>query len=186
MKILDRFSSSALAAPSISMSFDLITDDKIEGFNNEVPGTVIICKDMYSLDLGDNIIWYNGKILWNYLPAEKEVTITEPSDDDFSFQSRPSEIFSMYKEGFKVRLIDEDTDRYVIDLYPEDLESEYIRIRLSLGKTFPDLKSVEYKNKNGLTITIKVREFDLKKVPDKSSFTFDPEKFRDTEVIDLR
>lgn len=61
LKILDRFSSAALSAPSVSMNFDLITDDRIEDYRNTIPASVIISKDMYKLDLKDNIIWFNGR-----------------------------------------------------------------------------------------------------------------------------
>ena len=43
-------------------------------------------------------------------------------------------IFSMYKKGYKSRLIEEKSDSYLIDLYPEDIKSDLVRVRLSIGK----------------------------------------------------
>ncbi len=134
IKILDRFSAVALGAPSVSMKFNLETVDQVEGTKNNVSGSIILSKDKYRLDLTDNIIWFNGETSWSYLPAEKEVTISKPDKKDNSFQTRPSALFSVYKKGYKVRLIEEKAGSYLIDLYPEDINSDHIRIRLSIGK----------------------------------------------------
>lgn len=117
---------------------------------------------------------------------EKEVTITEPEKEDESFLSKPSEIFTMYKKGFKVRLVEETTEVYTIDLYPEDIKSDYIRIRLGVSKPALDLKKLEYKNKNGLTVTLNIKDYDLSRKPDASMFTFNNERYGDVEIVDLR
>ena len=186
VKILDRFSSNALSAQAISMKFTIETVDQIEGTNKNISGSIILSKDKYRLDMTDNVVWYNGETSWSYLPAEKEVTIAKPSKKDDSFQARPSAVFSIYKKGYKTRLLEEKADSYLIDLYPEDINSDHIRIRLKIGKPDFDLKSLEYKYKNGVTVTLNVKEFDLKQKPDNSEFVFSPEKYKGVEVVDMR
>ena len=95
VKILDKFSSAALSAPSVSMKFKLATDDLAENSSDTLNGSVIISKDKYKLELPDNIVWFNEDVSWSYLPAEKEVTITKPDKKDNSFQNKPSGIFTM-------------------------------------------------------------------------------------------
>lgn len=186
IKVLDRFSSLALGAPSVSMKFNLETIDQVEGTNNSVTGSIILSKDRYRLEMTDNMIWFNGETSWSYLPAEKEVTIAKPDKKDNSFQAKPSAVFSVYKKGYKVRLLEEKADSYLIDLYPEDINSDHIRIRLNIGKPSLDLKSLEYKYKNGITVILSVNEYDLKQVPDNSAFIFQPDKFKGVEIIDMR
>ena len=186
IKILDKFSALALGAPSVSMKFTLETTDQFEGTNNSNSGSIIFSKDRYRLDMPENTIWFNGEISWSYLPAEKEVTIAKPDKKDNSFMSRPSAIFSVYKKGYKVRLLEEKSSSYLIDLYPEDINSDHIRIRLSIGKPLLDLKSIEYKYKNGVTAILNVKEYDLKQQPDNSEFTFSPDKYKGVEIIDMR
>jgi outer membrane lipoprotein-sorting protein len=186
VKILDRFSELALAAPSVAMKFNLETIDQVEGTNSSVSGSIILCRDKYRLDLTDNIIWFNGETSWSYLPAEKEVTIAKPDKKDNSFQSKPSSVFSIYKKGYKIRLLEAKADSYIIDLYPEELESDHIRIRLIIGNPSLDLKSIEYKYKNGVTINLAVKEYDLKQNPDNSVFIFQPDKFKGVEIVDMR
>lgn len=186
VKILDRFSRAALSAPSVAMLFDLETIDQAEVTDTKMTGTIIISKDRYRLDLPDNIIWFDGETSWSYLPAEKEVTITKPGKKDDSFQSKPSAVFSLYKKDYKVRLLEEKESSYLIDLYPEKLDSDHVRIRLSIGKPALDLKGVEYKYKNGISVMLTVKEYDLKQVPDNNSFVFQAARYKGVEINDMR
>ena len=186
IKILDSFSSKASKAPSISMSFSMITTDLTENKSDTVKGSIILSGDKYKLILGDNMVWFNGTTNWNYLDAEKEVTITKPDKKDHSFQNRPSEIFSMYKSGYKSRLIEEKPGSYIIDLYPEDIRSELVRVRLDINKPDLDLINMEYKRSDGIVIMIKISKYDLKQKPDPSIFVFQPEKYKEAEINDMR
>lgn len=186
LAVLDRFSSRALGAPSVSMEFNLRTENLADRTSSSRKGSVILAGDKYKLDLEDNIIWFNGTTSWNLLPAEKEVTITTPGKNDDSFLGKPSQIFSLYRKGYKSRLLEEKADSYLIDLYPEELNSDHVRIRLKIGKPALDLRNLEYKYKNGTTITLDVTSFDLKKNPASTTFIFEPEKHRGVEIIDMR
>jgi hypothetical protein len=61
-----------------------------------------------------------------------------------------------------------------------------IRIRLAIGKTLNDLVSAEYKRKDGITVTLRVSDYSLKKVPDAAFFTFNPKNYKGVEIIDMR
>jgi outer membrane lipoprotein carrier protein len=184
--ILDRFSSTASSAPSVSMKFDMITVDQPANTKDTVSGKIILSRDKYNLDLGYNIIWFNGMTSWSYLTHEREVTISKPDKKDNSFMSKPSAIFSMYKTGYKCRLIEETSGSYIIDLYPEDLNSDMIRVRLAIGKEKPDLRYLEYKKKDGITVLVNVLSYDLTGKPGPDTFIYNPEKFKGVEIIDIR
>lgn len=186
VKVLDSFSAKASGAPAVSIKFNLVTVDQIEQTTDTLKGSVIISGNRYRLDLPENIIFFNGQSSWSYLPDVKEVTITSPGKDDDSFMSRPSAIFTAYKTGYKNRLIEETSNNYIVDLYPEDVKSELIRIRLTIGKSLLDLKTLEYKRRDGITATLHVQEYDLKKKPAADTFTFQKDKHKDVEVIDMR
>ena len=186
IKILDKFSANATGAPSVSMKFNLVTINQVEKTNDTLKGSVILSKDKYRIDLPDNIIWFNGDVSWSYLPAEKEVTINKADKKDNSFQNRPSSIFSMYKSGYKCRIIEQNTDSYVIDLYPEDIKNDIVRVRISIGKQVMNLKSLEYKKKDGIMVTLYVLDYDLKQKTSGDTFTYQSANYKGVEVIDLR
>lgn len=184
--ILDKFSSIATSAPSVSIKFDFITSDQLENTTETLSGSVILSKNSYRLDLPDNIVWFNGVTSWSYLPAEKEVTITKPDMRDDAFQNQPSAIFTMYKKGYKNRLVEEKSDSYIIDLYPEDLKNDMVRVRLSISKPSMHLLSLEYKRRDGITLILAVKEYNLKQVPEPDMFTFSEGKYKNVEIIDMR
>jgi outer membrane lipoprotein-sorting protein len=186
IKILDKFSENAQKAPSVSIKFYLITNNLTDNKIDTLKGSVILNKDKYKLTLPDNIVWFNGETSWSYLPAEQEVTITKANKKDNTFQSRPSMIFTMYKKDFKSRLIEERPESYIIDLYPEDLKSDLMRVRLSIGKSLLNLISLEYKRKDGVVSTLNVLEYDLKLKPSTDTFIFQTDKYKGTEIIDMR
>ena len=186
ISILDKFSSAVSASPSVYMNFLMITDDQAEKTRDTIAGSVIISKDNYRLDLPDNIIWYDSETSWSYLPAEKEVTITKPDKGEDSFETRPSSIFTMYKKGYKCRLLEERTDSYIIDLYPDEIKNELIRVRLTITKPSLDLESFEYKRRDGITLTLVVKDYSLRKTVEPGFFRFTTEKYKGVEVIDMR
>ena len=186
VSILDKFYSTVSAAPSVSMKFLLITTDQVENSRDTIEGSVILSKDNYRLELPDNIIWFNGETSWSYLTAEKEVTITKPDKNDDSFETRPSSIFTMYKKGYKCRLVEERKDLYMIDLYPEEIKNELIRVRLTIAKPSLELASFEYKRRDGITMTLEVKDYSLKQTIEPDMFRFSPNKSKGVEVIDMR
>jgi len=164
----------------------MITNDQVEQIKDTITGSVILSKDNYKLDLPDNIIWYNGETNWSYLPAEKEVTITKPDRNDDSFEARPSSLFTMYKKGYKCRLVEERKDSYILDLYPDEIKSDLIRVRLIIKKISLDPVSFEYKRRDGLTMTLVVKEYSLKQNAEPGMFRFAAGNYKDVEVIDMR
>jgi outer membrane lipoprotein carrier protein len=186
IKILDKFADNALKAPSVSMKFKLVNKNQADNTVDTLAGSVILSKDKYKLDLPDNIIWYDGETSWSYLPAEQEVTITKANKKDNSFQNRPSLIFTMYKKDYKCRLIEEKSDSYIIDLYPEDIKNEILRVRLSIGKSLFNLISLEYKRRDGVIATLLVNEYNLKTKTEQGTFVFQKEKYKGVEVNDMR
>jgi outer membrane lipoprotein carrier protein len=186
ISILDKFSAAALEAPSVSMKFNLISLDQLQDKSDTLDGSVILNKDKYRLELPDNTVWFNGETSWSYLPAESEVTITNAGKKDNSFQNRPSAIYTMYKKDFKSRLVEEKPESYLIDLYPKDIKSDIVRVRLILSKPGLKLKSLEYKKRDGMVHTFHFLTYDLTTKPDPDVFIFPSAKYKGVEVIDMR
>ncbi len=186
LKILDSFSSNATKAPSVSMKFRMINVNQTENTTDSLKGSIILSKNKYHLNLGDNIVWFNGETTWNYLSVEKEVTITKPDKKDHSFENHPADIFTMYKSGYKCRLIDDKAELYIIDLYPEDIKSDLVRVRLTINKTDLSLLDLEYKRKDGIVITLQISSYSLLEKPDPDTFVFKPENYKGVEINDMR
>ena len=186
VRILGEFSRKAASAPSVKIDFDIVAYDAQEDQETELDGTAVIRGDSYVLTLPDNLIRTDGRAVWNYMPEVNEVTITAPDPSDVSFISKPSLLFTMHEKGFKVRLLEQNAKEWIIDLYPEDIGTGLVRIRLSIGKSLYDLKSAEYKTREGMTLTLTARTYDLTFRPPSGYFTFNPADHKGVEVIDMR
>ena len=186
VKVLSDFSRKAASAPSVKIDFDIVAYDAQEDQETELDGTAVIKGDSYMLTLPDNLIRTDGRAVWNYMPEVNEVTITAPDPSDVSFISKPSLLFTMHEKGFKVRLLEQSAKEWIIDLYPEDISTGLVRIRLAIGKSLYDLKSAEYKTREGMTLTLTAKVYDLTFRPPAGYFTFNPAEHKGVEVIDMR
>ncbi len=186
LQVLSDFSRKATAAPSVTIDFNLVTNDSKAGDVTTMSGSAIISGDRYKLKLDDYNIWTDGSNVWNYLPDVNEVTITETDPDDDLFITRPSLLFTLYEEGYKIRMVEQTAREWVIDLYPEEITSDLVRIRLKIGKTLYDLNGAEYKTKDGITMTLNVDRYDLTFKPATDFFTFNPADYKGIDVIDMR
>jgi outer membrane lipoprotein-sorting protein len=186
VRVLEEFSRKAASAPSVKIDFTVDANDTREGDITTVSGSAVIVGDSYRVTTDDNVILSDGKAVWNYLPDVNEVTITEPDPEEGSFMARPSLLFSMYEKGYKVRLLEQSAKEWVIDLYPEDINVSLVRIRLKIGKTLYDLRTAEYRTKDGMTVTLTADKYDLSFRPAPGYFTFNPADYKGVEVIDMR
>jgi outer membrane lipoprotein carrier protein len=186
VRVLEEFSRKAASAPSVKIDFTVDANDTREGDITTVSGSAVISGDSYRVTTDDNVILSDGKAVWNYLPDVNEVTITEPDPDEGSFMAKPSLLFSMYEKGYKVRLLEQNATEWVIDLYPEDINVSLVRIRLKIGKTLYDLRTAEYRTKDGMNVTLAADKYDLTFRPAPGYFTFNPSDYKGVEVIDMR
>lgn len=184
-KILERFSEKALQAPAVTMQFTITLTDAMEGTSETVEGEISISGNRYRLRIPDNIIWYNGESVWTYTPDYEEVTITDPDTTTSLFITNPSALFSLHREGYKYRLMEETAAGSVIDLYPGDINTDFSRIRLLIGRD-GSLAETEYKRKDGITLYLKVKSYDLGKSYPDSWFAFDSTEYSNVEIIDMR
>jgi hypothetical protein len=82
--------------------------------------------------------------------------------------------------------LQEKTNSWLIDLYPEDTKEELIRVRLNIEKPSLKLLSAEYKRRDGITLTLSVKDYDLGKTTEPDMFSFTASKYKGVEVIDMR
>ena len=82
--------------------------------------------------------------------------------------------------------MEENTNTLIVDLYPEDIKNDLVRIRLAISKSGFDLAEAEYKKKDGIIVYLVVDEYDLKVKPNPAIFVFNPQNYKGVEVIDMR
>jgi outer membrane lipoprotein-sorting protein len=120
---------------------------------------------------------------------EKEVTISEPDKDELK-EINPLLLMKSYQTDFKMRYIGTVQEGNLscekVELYPNDLKSNYSIVTLLVEKNTLQPKSISLKGKDGLTTTFVIKNLDHSKTIADEEFVFDAKKYNSFEVIDLR
>jgi outer membrane lipoprotein carrier protein len=142
----------------------------------------------YRLKMGGQEIINNGTTVWTYLKESNEVNITnhEADDDEIS----PSKIFTVYKKGYKYAFNDDVREKgityEVVDLIPENRNSQIFKIRLFIIKKDKTIKNMRVFEKSGNRSFYTITKFDPDDTIDEKPFIFEKSKYKGIEVIDLR
>ncbi|MDZ7636194.1 MAG: hypothetical protein U5L72_17840 [Bacteroidales bacterium] len=108
VRVLEEFSRKATAAPSVKIDFTVDAHDTREDHITTVSGSAVISGDSYRVTTDDNIVWADGKAVWN-LPStrcKRGDEHTDPDPAEGSSRPKPSLLFTLYEEGYKVRLLE--------------------------------------------------------------------------------
>lgn len=172
----------------ISIHFTFGTE-KNDRFIDEVKGTTFIKKDKYVLETPQQKIFCDGINLWNYLPDQKEVTISLYDKEDDSEMMNPMNLINNYEKQYKSDFIKETTEKgiliQIIDLTSLKSTSFY-KIRLILNKNKNQIIRFTVFDKDGTQYTYYIEKFLVNQALPDSRFVFDISKYPGTEVIDMR
>jgi outer membrane lipoprotein-sorting protein len=189
LKILDKVSQNMRTYKTIYAEFGLELKNSQENVDDKRGGKIWVKGNKYKIDMGNTQTYFDGKNIWTYIKESNEVNITSPDDEDGD-AINPAKIFDIYKEGYKVRFVQdrfEDTrPLYVIDLFPKDRNKSYSRIRLKIDKSKNEIYEFDRFDKDGNIYMIKLFRLYKNKPLNDSMFVFDKKKHPGVEVVDLR
>lgn len=187
-EILDKVSAKVKAFETVTAAFTFKLENLQEEISDKHKGLLKLKGDKYYLELMGAKTYCDAKTKWTHLLELDEVNVTDPKNEEESLN--PAEIFTMYETGFKYTLIREKFENnralYIIDLYPEDLNKQYSRIRFKIDKTKNEIYSVEYKGKDGNNYIITIHELIPNKPMPDNTFVFDEKACPACDVVDMR
>ena len=187
-KILNAMSQKYKAMKAFQADFTQTMENRSSKMKETLKGNVLVSGDKYRLKVNDQEVISNGKILWTYLKDVNEVTITE-SDPEAEAMS-PSNIFEMYKKGYKYGYAGAETIngvKYdVIELAPEDRSNPIFKVRLFISQKDKSLKSWEMFRNNGSRYVYTINNFKANPTLAADTFTFNKAKYNGVTVVDLR
>jgi len=188
--ILDKLSATTKAHKTITADFNVTYTNLKDNATNSSDGKIKIKGEKYQMDFMGTITYFDGTTIWSYLKEADEVNISEPMEGDDDLMSNPQTVFTIYEHDFKYKFMGTETDRdktlWIVDLYPEDLNQQYVRIRLFIDKDQLYLSGAQIYGKEGSTFTITISNFETNKDLSDSVFAFNKKEHPDAEIIDLR
>ena len=193
--LLQKVSEKYKAFKNISANFKLITqhpkvkpEDDDRKFTDTLGGQIILEGNKFKISIKEQQIFCDGKNIWTYTPADKEVQINyfEETDDVFS----PSKIFMLYKEGYLYQIKEKKTVNgksiVIIEMAPPNKKLTYFKIDITLDETSLQVLESKVYEKNGVRYIYKL----TKQMPNITTtddpFTFDVKKHPGVKVDDLR
>ncbi|WP_321286037.1 outer membrane lipoprotein carrier protein LolA [uncultured Sunxiuqinia sp.] len=189
--ILKKVTETTQGYSTIQATFNYIMENKAEGIHEENNGQILLKGDQFHLSLDElgMEIFNNGETVWTYMKDAGEVTIAD-ADDEMNEMMDPSKLFTIYEEGFAYKFVEEKTvggqEAYVIDLFPDDKEIEYTKIRIQIDKKRMLIMKAEMIGSEGNNYIVEVKNIETDVPATTADFKFDPLKHPDVEKIDLR
>jgi len=187
-KILDAVSAKYTALKSFQAGFTQTLENPAAKLKQNLSGNVTVSGQKYALTANGQEVVNDGKTTWTYLKNENEVNITEtdPKNADMS----PSEMYTMYKKGYKYQLLKPTKVGGVtydqIELTPDNKSNDVFKVDLLVSQADKSIKSVKTFKKNGTRTTFSLTNFKPNVPVTASSFTFDKAKHPGVKVVDLR
>ncbi len=188
-EILDQSSEKFNKSGGISASFTLNVKHVKEKVTESFDGNIQMKGNKFYLSTPETDSWFDGKTQWVYLKGNREVNVTEPSQEELQMLN-PSFLFNVYKKGFNYKYVGEKTDIkgklvHEIKLTPQKkTEMKEMIVQVSKGNLLPTIISII--NKNEINNIIYINKYETGKNYPDNIFSFDKKKFPDVEIIDLR
>ncbi|GAA4006631.1 hypothetical protein GCM10022408_18040 [Hymenobacter fastidiosus] len=187
-KILDQMSAKYQALKAFKANFTQTLENDAAKLKENITGDITVSGQKFRVKLNGQEIINNGQTMWTYMRAENEVNISDfdPAEQETS----PTQIFTLYKKGYKYAYVQEVKEAGVacdvIELSPENKDNPVYKVRVTVGKADKTVKSWKMFKKNGNRYTYTIRKFQPNPPIDATTFNFDKTKYKGVKVIDLR
>ena len=184
------FSQKMQTVKTINASFTFTLENLQEKITDTHQGKIIAKGNKYFLEMMGMEIYFDGTTKWQYIKEANEVTISKQTTNDGGFLDDPSKLFKDYDKNFKSKFIGEHKDKnrtiYELDFFPKDLNLPYSAVKLQFDRNSLEPVLIRYQGKDGNNYIIKVKTFKSNLPVRDERFTFEPQKHKGIEIIDMR
>lgn len=184
--ILDKAAASLKAYPSVEITFDLSMINETEDIKETYPGKAYMKGEMYRVDVMDTENYFDGELIYTYMPDAGEVNIKLPEEEEEEMLN-PTILFDIHNQRFNQELVEEKDGKAYVELTPKTEHHQIAKIGVRIDMKTSRVEEVTSYGKDGNNVVITIKS--LKK-PDKeledSFFKFDTAAHPDVEVVDLR
>ncbi len=177
-----------ILASSIKTDKGLVIDFEAKvsklGDNEELEnekGSLLLKQNKSKLKVAGTTTYCDNTTQWLVMDEEKEVTIQAIEKDEVT----PASIFTLYKKGYRFRILEETEEKAIIELTPEDKKSPYVRITLYINKEGQQLNAFALQSRNAIVTSVNITSWKETMIDDKQ-LIFDADQNPDIEIIDLR
>ncbi len=184
--ILDKTVEQIKSYPAVEIIFDLSMINKEENIQETHHGKAYMKDKMYRIDVMDVINYFDGEVIYTYMPDQEEVNIKNPDENEEEMLN-PSILFDIHNQKFTQKLVEDKDGKAYIELTPKKEHKQISKIGVWINTKTNMVDKVTSFGKDGNDVVITIKS--LKK-PDKeldvTFFRFDKEAHPEVDIIDLR
>lgn len=184
--ILDKAVATIKALPAVEIVFELSMINTEEHIQETHPGKAYMKNPMYRIDVMDTENYFDGEVIYTYMPEAGEVNIKTPDDNEDEMLN-PTILFDIHNQKFNQKLVEEKGGKAYIELTPKEEHHQIEKIGVWINTKTNQVEKVTSFGKDGNDIVITIKSIKQpEKELDQSFFRFDTAAHPDVDVIDLR
>lgn len=180
--LLQEVSDKIKSYDNMVIKFDYIQEDDKEHSRQKTKGEVTLKGNKYKLELMGTTRIFDGETLYDIIPEDEEVNISDydPEDDD---EISPSKMLSFYEDGYSYHWdITQDADGREIQyvkLTPEDETTEIKEILMGIDVQTKHIAKIVQILDDDSKLTIDVKSFKTDQPLSKNMFKFNEDRYKD-------
>ena len=178
-KILDKAASTFKAAGGVTISYTYdLNGDKGKG-------TIKMQGKKFVNTFAGHVIWFNGKTLWTLVKENEEVNVTTPTPKELA-GINPYSFLNMYKSGYKASMGKSTATYYEVILKAISPSTSMKSVVVHILKKNYQPCYVKLATVDGIENKISVTKYITKQSFSADTFVFNPKKYPNVDVVDLR
>jgi outer membrane lipoprotein carrier protein len=187
--ILDAVSARFKSYKTVAANFSYVVQNAGGKVLSKKNGVVNMKGSKYNIAFGSNKIMSDGKTVWNYDPASKEVTVNNANNSEKTIT--PQKLFTnFYDKDFSYVLSSEKQfggkKVQEILLQPTDSKKTFNRVLLWIDRATNAIVSITVIEKSGTHYVYSVSNLKPNVSLSDAIFTFNKASYPGVEVVDLR
>ena len=184
--ILDKTVEHIKSYPAVEIVFDLSMINKAEDINETHHGKAYMKDKMYRIDVMDVVNYFDGEVIYTYMPDQEEVNIKNPEENEDEMLN-PSILFDIHNQKFTQKLVEDKDGKAYIELTPKHTHKQISKIGVWIDTKTNMVEKVTSFGKDGNDVVITIKSLKKpEKELDVTFFRFDKEAHPEVDVIDLR
>ena len=187
--ILDKTSSTFTQKGAVKATFTLKNFSGSTQKGDPVSGSILLQGKKFKLNAQGMTTWFDGKTQWSYIPANEEVNVSEPTDEELQ-AINPYNFLNFYKTGYKYKMGSTQKfngkDIYDVRLTAQSSKMDIKQVVLFVDKQTYQLMQIKFRQGENNWVSITVNSFSGGQKVSDSDFKFDKKDAPEAEIIDLR
>ena len=176
-----------LKTNAISTNFVMTVKEPTSTQPQSIKGNFTMKENKFILNTEEMNVYFDGKTQSAYMTSVNEVSITNPTEKELA-ETNPLAVLSAYKNKSVIKFAKKNPSKTVhaIELTPKDQNSTLKKILVNVNKSNNYPLFVQLTDKKGAISTLTLSQFKTGLKIMDASFVFNPKKYKDIEINDLR